>query len=131
VCACGIEKPVNYNDAMSLLRYLYLLALAIWLGGLIALRIVAGADAAFAEMLRRFQYVAFTCGGVMLLALGSMAALGPRPARFAVRVVIAGAMLAAAIVSGWWSSRRLAPTSLMLASVAGGLALLYFEARSE
>jgi uncharacterized membrane protein len=100
------------------LRYAYVLALVVWLGGMIILgaivaptvfqvlqardpetgRILAGA--VFGLALRRFHYVAYACGAVILLSLVLMAVLGPRPASFAVRVVLVAGMLAVAAYSG-------------------------------
>jgi hypothetical protein len=159
-------------------RYVYLLALTVWLGGMIALggiaapaafqvlqgrdpvvgRVLAGA--VFGETLRRFHLVSYGAAGVMLLALGVMALLGPRPAPFRVRVAVIVAMLAVSLYSGIALSGRIErlrgeiggsvqnlpdtdprkaefgrlhglSTVLMLVNVAGGLVLLYWEARTD
>jgi uncharacterized membrane protein len=103
---------------MLALRYAALLAVAVWLGGLLVLgaiaapstfdvaaarhrpndRIVAGAI--FGEMLRRFHALAYLCGGVLLASIVARKVLGPTPRPFAVRVGIASAMLATTLVSG-------------------------------
>ena len=95
---------------MILLRYAYVLALVVWLGGMVVLgsvvapavfqvlqarspeagRILAGA--VFGTALDRFHYVAYACGGVILLSLIVMAVLGPRPAAFAERPAVVSAM---------------------------------------
>jgi hypothetical protein len=100
------------------LRYAYVLALVVWLGGMVILgaivaptvfqvlqarepetgRILAGA--VFGVALNRFHYVAYACGAVILLSLVAMAVLGPRPASFAVRASLVVAMLAVAVYSG-------------------------------
>lgn len=103
---------------MVALRYAYVFALVVWLGGMVILgaivaptvfqvlqardpetgRILAGA--VFGVALGRFHYVAYACGAVILVTLIVMAVLGPRPASFAVRVTVAAIMLAIAIYSG-------------------------------
>jgi uncharacterized membrane protein len=103
---------------MVVLRYAYVLALVVWLGGMVVLgavvapsvfqvlqarspeagRILAGA--VFGTALDRFHYVAYACGGIILIALIVMAVLGPRPAAFAVRTALVSAMLAVALYSG-------------------------------
>jgi len=100
------------------LRYAYVLALVVWLGGMVILgaivapalfqvlpardpetgRILAGA--VFGVALGRFHYVAYACGTVILLSLVAMALLGPRPAAFAVRAALVIGMLAVAVYSG-------------------------------
>jgi uncharacterized membrane protein len=109
---------VNYNDRMPLLRYVAVLALVIWIGGLVALgtiaapvsfdvtaarhvpdaRVVAGA--LFGEMLRRFTLVSYAAGAVLLLTLVLRRILGPRPHWFGLRAAIAAAMLAASAYAG-------------------------------
>lgn len=103
---------------MLALRYAYVLALVVWLGGMVVLgalvapsvfqvlqarspeagRILAGA--VFGTILERFHIVAYACGAVILATLVIMALLGPRPAAFAVRTVVAAVMLAIAVYSG-------------------------------
>jgi uncharacterized membrane protein len=103
---------------MLVLRYAYLLALVVWLGGMVILgaivaptlfqvlpmrepetgRLLAGA--VFGAVLGRFHYVAYACGAVLLITLIVMAVLGPRPAQFAVRTALAAIMLGIAIYSG-------------------------------
>jgi uncharacterized protein DUF4149 len=100
---------------MLALRYAALLALVVWVGGLITLGavvassafdVLGGAGAAgrqqagalFGEILRRFHLITYGCGGVILISLMTRAILGPRPRRFAIRMSIAAVMLAA---SAW------------------------------
>ena len=116
--AAGGSGTRNYNERMLALRYAYLLALVVWLGGMVVLgaivapsvfqvlpvrepeagRVLAGA--VFGAVLARFHVVAYVCGATLLLTLILMAVLGPRPAQFAVRAVLAGIMLAIAVYSG-------------------------------
>ena len=103
---------------MLVLRYLALLALVIWIGGLVALGAIAApvafdvtaarqlpeprmfAGALFGEMLRRFTLVSYAAGAVMLLSLVIRRILGPRPRHFGLRAGIVTVMLAAAAYAG-------------------------------
>ena len=103
---------------MLALRLVYVLALAVWLGGMAILGAVVaptifqtlqGADPeggralaglAFGAMLARFHYIAYGCGILLLVMLIIMAVLGPRPKAFAVRCALVFAMLAVAVYSG-------------------------------
>jgi uncharacterized membrane protein len=103
---------------MLALRYVYVLALVVWLGGMVLLGAVVApttfgvlqaseptngralAGALFGEVLARFHYVAYGAGAVLLVSLAVMAVLGPRPRGFAVRVAIVGVMLLIALYSG-------------------------------
>ena len=124
--------------------------------GLADYRVVGGA--VFGEVLRRFHLVAYGCAAVLFLSLLLRAILGPRPAYFGIRFAIFALMLTATLYSGLVLSRRVdqaraaaggAPSSLaatdprriefdrlhqlstmlQLIPVAGGLALLFWEAR--
>lgn len=95
-----------------------MLALAVWLGGMIVLGAVVApalfstlgaldpvsgrvfAGEGFGAVLRRFHYVAYASGVVLLVTLSAMALLGPRPRSFAIRTVIVAVMLAVAAYSG-------------------------------
>ncbi|HTI38844.1 MAG TPA: DUF4149 domain-containing protein [Vicinamibacterales bacterium] len=159
---------------MLALRYAALLALVVWVGGLLALGAIAApaifdvtawrhtpdgrvlAGAIFGETLRRFHFVSYAAGGLLLLTLVTRAILGPRPRRFAWRAALATLMLAAALVSGIavtsriesvqasiggpvsalseTDARRVAfgrlhalSTGLALVPIVGGLALMYWE----
>ena len=110
------------------------------------------------ETLRRFHLVMYGAGAVLLVSLAGMALLGPRPHVFWGRLAVAGLMLAAALVSGLWVDRRIATlradiavpvsslpaddarraafgrlhglsTLLLAATVAGGIALIYWQTR--
>ena len=108
----------TYNEQMLVLRYAYVLALVVWLGGMVLLGAVVApttfqvlqasapeqgralAGELFGTMLARFHYVAYAAGAILLVALAAMAVLGPRPAQFAVRSAIVGVMLLVALYSG-------------------------------
>jgi uncharacterized membrane protein len=103
---------------MLVLRYAYLLALVVWLGGMVVLGAIVAptvfqvlsirepevgrmlAGAVFGAALGRFHYVAYACGVILVITLLLMAVLGPRPAQFAVRTALAAIMLGIAIYSG-------------------------------
>jgi hypothetical protein len=101
------------------LRYVYVLALAVWLGGMAVLGAVVApatfqilqsaeptagrllAGEVFGGILGRFHFVAYGCGALLLVTLAAMALLGPRPRGLAVRSAIIAAMLAVALYSGY------------------------------
>jgi uncharacterized membrane protein len=103
---------------MLALRYVYVLALVVWLGGMIVLGAVVApttfqvlqasepvagralAGEVFGSMLARFHYVAYAAGALLLLTLAAMAVLGPRPRGFAVRAALSAGMLLVALYSG-------------------------------
>jgi hypothetical protein len=110
---------------MLALRYVHVLALAIWLGGMVVL----GALVAPGTTIARFHYVAYACGGAFVLTLMAMALLGPRPSGFALRLVLSGAMLLVALYSGFAIMGEMDARRLMMVNIAGALVLLYWEAR--
>jgi uncharacterized membrane protein len=162
---------------MLALRYLYVLALVVWLGGMVVLGAIVApttfevlqahavdgralAGEVFGAVLARFQYIAYTSGGLMLITLAVMALLGPRPSSFAIRLALATAMLAIAVYTGFsvlteieslqravgalpsplpagdlrrvrFDALHQLSTRLMMANVAGALVLLYWEARDH
>jgi hypothetical protein len=103
---------------MLALRYVGLLALTLWVGGLLVLGAIAApsifdvlamrhvaddrvlAGAIFGEILRRFHLLSYVCGSVLLLTLMIRGVLGPRPIWFAARLGTAFLMLAASAYSG-------------------------------
>lgn len=103
---------------MLALRYVYVLALVVWLGGMVVLGAIVApttfqvlqarepvtgralAGELFGTIIARFQYVAYGAGGILLFSFAAMAVLGPRPAHFAIRAAIIFAMLAVALYMG-------------------------------
>jgi hypothetical protein len=98
---------------MLALRYAGVLALTLWVGGLLALGGIAApsifdvaaaerglAGAIFGETLRRFHLVSYLCGFVLLGTLLMRGVLGPRPVMFALRFGVAFLMLVASAYSG-------------------------------
>lgn len=163
---------------MLALRYVYMLALVVWLGGMVVLgavvapatfQVLQSSDPAqgrelagelFGVLLARFHYVAYAAGALVLVTLTAMALLGPRPRGYAVRMAIAGAMLFIALYSGVvvlstidaiqgevgglpsrlaaddprrvrFDELHVLSTRLMMINLFGGLALLFWEARSD
>jgi hypothetical protein len=163
---------------MLALRYAYVLALVVWLGGMVVLgaivapatfqvlqasapengRLLAGA--LFGDILARFHYLAYAAGAILLVTLGVMAVLGPRPRHFALRLGLVFAMLLVALYSGIvvlgtidaiqaevgglpsllpagdarrirFDSLHVLSTRLMMANIVGALALLFWEARDH
>jgi len=163
---------------MLALRYVYVLALWIWLGGMVVLGALiapatfqvlqaiapengrALAGELFGTILVRFHYVAYACGTLLLVSIGAMAVLGPRPRAFAVRLGLITVMLLVSLYSGFIVLRTIdaiqleagrlpsllpagdalrirfdhlhqLSTRLMVANIVGALALLYWEARDH
>ena len=103
---------------MLALRLVYVLALAVWLGGMTMLGAVVAptifqtlqaadpgsgralAGLAFAAILTRFHFVAYGCGILLLVMLIAMALLGPRPKHVAIRCAIVVGMLLVSAYSG-------------------------------
>ncbi|MEW6323226.1 MAG: DUF4149 domain-containing protein [Acidobacteriota bacterium] len=104
---------------MLVLRYLYAVALVLWLGGtLVAGAIVAPAtfevlqawDPAvgrmlagqlFGDILARLHVLGYAAGGVMMVSLTVQRLVGPRPVAYGIRAALTGVMLALFGYSGW------------------------------
>jgi hypothetical protein len=99
---------------MTLLRYVAVLGLGLWIGGLVALGAVGAptlfsvleaaqgpdgrelAGAAFGVIFERFQYVSILLGAIVVVSLGVRAAIGPRPTHFKLRLwAVVGLLLIA------------------------------------
>jgi hypothetical protein len=111
---------------MVALRYVYVLALVVWLGGMIVIgAVVAPAtfealeakDAAVGrteaatvvgEVLRRFQLVSYGAAVALLATLVTMKLVGPRPVGFGLRVGVVSAMLVATLAAGFLVNPRIA-----------------------
>lgn len=159
-------------------RYIYILALVVWLGGMIvAASIVAPATFAvletasgvagrvlagqlFGSILSRLQMLGCVAGAVMIVMLTLQRIVGPRPAAYGIRTSVIVVMLAATAyasltvgprvdalqraVGGPMSrlpiddSRRqefdglhVRSSALLTVAGAGGLILLFWEAREQ
>ena len=105
---------------MILLRYLYVVALVLWVGGLISAgalvapsvfgvlqawnasegRVLAGQ--VFGEVLLRLTWLSYAMGVVMIVTLTLHRLLGARPLKYGVRVGIMGVMLAMMLAMGFY-----------------------------
>ena len=103
---------------MLALRYVYVLALVVWLGGMIVLGALVApttfqilqasvpatgrelAGEVFGAIIATFHCVAYAAGAVLLVSLTAMAVLGPRPRAYAVRCAIIAATLGVSLYSG-------------------------------
>jgi hypothetical protein len=124
---------------MLALRYAGLLALVLWVGGLLVLGAIGApsifdvaalreadggrmlAGAIFGETLRRFHLLSYACGAVLLLTIVVRAVLGPRPRRFAIRAGIALVMLAATAYSGIVVSAQVAAAQAAIGAAPSSL----------
>jgi hypothetical protein len=105
---------------MVLLRYLYVVALVAWVGGLIVagaivapsvFGVLQGWNAAegrvlagqvFGEVLLRLTWLSYAMGAVMFITLTLHRLLGARPLRYGVRVGIMTLMLALMFATGFY-----------------------------
>jgi len=103
---------------MLAVRYAYVLALVVWLGGMVVLGALVApatfqvlqaqapdtgralAGELFGTILSRFHYVAYGAGATLLVTLATMRVFGPKPHAFSARVLIVAVMLAVAVYSG-------------------------------
>jgi glucose dehydrogenase len=110
---------------MLALRYAALVALAVWVGGVLVLGGIAApaifdvvaarevaegrllAGAIFGEALGRFHLLSYGLGLFLFVTLAARAVLGPRPARLAARLLIVVTMLVAAGYSGLVLTRQI------------------------
>src|SRR4029078_4488309 len=124
---------------MQGLRYAAVLALAVWIGGLVALGgigapaifavleghdPVAGRELAgqvFGVVFVNFQYVAMILAGVVIASLGARAALGPRPRHFKLRLWAVAAMLAVSAIATFGITPRI---DVLRTSAEGSMASL-------
>jgi hypothetical protein len=105
---------------MIVLRYLYVVALVLWVGGLVMAgalvaptvfgvlqawnategRVLAGQ--VFGELLLRLTWLSYAMAAVMFVSLTLHRLLGARPLRYGVRVGIMGVMLAMMLATGFY-----------------------------
>jgi len=103
---------------MPVLRYSYIVALVIWVGGTVVTgavvaptvfgvlqawnpgegRVLAGQ--VFGTVLQRLQLIAYGAGAVMIVALSLQRLIGPRPVAFGIRVGFVTIMLGLTLYSG-------------------------------
>jgi hypothetical protein len=105
---------------MILLRYLYVVALVLWVGGLIVAgalvapsvfgvlqawnetqgRVLAGQ--VFGEVLLRLTWLSYAMGGIMFITLTLHRLLGARPIKYGIRVGIMALMLMMMMATGFF-----------------------------
>lgn len=145
----------NYNKGMLVIRYTALLALVVWLGGMIILGLIVApsmfevlqtanpatgrelAGSLFGTIFWHFHLVAYACAFVILTCLFAIKFLGPPPASFIPRVSIVVVMLIVAVYSGYPVARGTVPvpshhetsTALMTINMTLGLVLLFWYVR--
>ena len=110
---------------MVALRYVYVLALSVWFGGIITIGAIVSPVSGVT--LNRFFLTSYIAGALVLTTLFGMALLGPRPSGFFARFAVAGAMLAVTLVAGL--KLHALPITFLALIAIGGLALLFWEAR--
>lgn len=111
---------------MLAIRYVALVALVVWLGGMVVLGLIVApstfrvlqaqdpatgrvlAGAVFGAMLRQFHLLAYACGAIILVTLFIMKFMGPPPRAFVGRSAIVAVMLALAVYSGGPVTREIA-----------------------
>lgn len=109
---------------MFVLRYVYILALSVWLGGMAVAGLVAAptifsvleawnpeqgrvlAGQVFGQILARLHVVFYVAAVVMLMTLTIRRLLGPRPVAYGIRASIVAAMLGLTLASGMGISPR-------------------------
>lgn len=105
---------------MFLLRYLYVVALVLWVGGLLVAgalvapsvfgvlqawndtqgRVLAGQ--VFGDVLLRLTWLSYVMGAVMVVTLTLHRLLGARPVKYGIRIGIMGVMLLMMLATGFW-----------------------------
>ena len=110
---------------MLALRYVYVLALSIWFGGIVMIGTIVTPVSDL--VLRRFFITSYVTGALVIASLFAMALLGPRPSGFFARFGVAVAMFTVTLYAGR-ALHTLSPGLLALTAI-GGLALLFWEAR--
>ena len=110
---------------MVALRYVYVLALSLWFGGIITIGAIVSPLSDV--VLRRFFLTSYVAGALVLTTLFGMALLGPRPSGFFARFAVAVGMFAVTLYAGL--ALRSLSINLLIPIVLGGLLLLFWEAR--
>lgn len=124
---------------MFVLRYLYILALGVWLGGMGVAGLIAAptvfevlegwnavegrvlAGQVFGRILAQLHLVLYAAAAVMLITLTIRRLLGPRPVAYGVRASIIAVMLGLALASGLGISPRV---EAMQKDIGGAVAAL-------
>jgi hypothetical protein len=125
---------------MVFLRYLYILALVLWLGGTVAAggvvapsifsvleawqpaegRVLAGR--VFGEVLQRLYWLAYAMSAVMFVSLTLHRLLGARPIKYGIRTGILAFMLAATLSADYYVGPRIAAVQGQVSGPVAALA---------
>ena len=108
---------------MLAIRYIALTALAVWVGGMVTLYLVATPSR---EALRHFEALTFVCGALVFVCLIVLKFVGPPPADFFPRVGLVVVMLAIAVYVSFMRPASMAPAMI---NTALGLVLLSWYVR--
>ena len=108
---------------MLAIRYVTLAALAVWLGGMVTLALVAAPSA---DDLQRFQSVGLVCGAIIFVCLFVIKFIGPPPHDVFRRAGLVALMLAVSIFAGW---RPQAAAVSMMIDIVLGFVLLFWYVR--
>jgi hypothetical protein len=124
---------------MFVLRYLYILALGVWLGGMAVAGLVVApttfavleawnpmegrvlAGEVFGSILAQLHHIFYGAAMVMLLTLTVRRLLGPRPVAYGIRASIIALMLGLTLASGFGVSPRV---EAMQREIGGSVASL-------
>jgi len=124
---------------MFLLRYLYVVALVVWVGGLVVAAVLVApavfgvlqawnavegrvlAGQVFGEVLVRLTWLSYAMGAVMFIALTLHRLLGARPLKYGVRVGIMTMMLMMMFATGFYIIPRV---NAIQAAVGGPVSAL-------
>ena len=124
---------------MVFLRYLYILALVLWLGGTVVAggvvapsifgvletwnptegRVLAGQ--VFGEVLQRLYWLAYAMGGVMFVTLTLHRLLGARPLRYGVRATILAFMLGVTLAADYYIGPQIRTIQAQVSGPVSGL----------
>ena len=110
---------------MVALRYVYVLALSIWFGGIIMIGAIVSPVTDIS--VRRFFVTSYISGALVVTTLFGMALLGPRPSGFFARLAVALGMFAITLYAGL--QHHALSINVLGLTALGGLALLFWEAR--
>jgi hypothetical protein len=105
---------------MLAVRYVVLVALVVWLGGIVT--------ALVGESLRPPSLVGAACGALILIGLFAMKFVGPPPDAFVARAALTAAMLLLAAAAAIY---RNAARELMAVDLALGLILLFWYVKES
>ena len=109
---------------MFAIRYVALLSLVVWLGGMIWLGLFVTPTP---EILGRFHLAQYVCGFVVLVCLFAIKFIGPPPHAFIPRVAIVVLMQLIAVASGYQFNEMIGISrALMTVNLGLGLVLLYW-----